>query len=324
MNDFRKEHLLYSRSNCKTPPHKTIRKPAHHRILPSLVALASLFFLPFTLRADDTITWCVTNWPPVIILDETRTVITGGVIGEQLKLIQKNLPGYTHANSEMLLKRLWPLIRNGEHVLHSHAIKTPAREKEALFSLPINVHLPCHLIMKDDTWNTLGSPASLALRDFLQNNTLKGTLICNRSYGQVIDQILSRYETQNNIERQPVNEASSIKMLLFNRGDYLIDYPSTVFWIKEHLFPENSSKLISVRIQEVEPFGFIYIAAPKNAWGKKVIGDINNVLKELVLTKEYRSQLREIYNTDQILPLLRKYYDEKLIPEVLGTSGERS
>jgi len=79
-------------------------------------------------------------------------------------------------------------------------------------------------------------------------------------------------------------------MLLADRFQYLIEYPySAMYILKQQNKPSNSLK--SVKIQEIEDYSPVYLACPKNTWGKKIVSSFNNALEKLRHTDEYKNIL---------------------------------
>jgi uncharacterized protein (TIGR02285 family) len=270
--------------------------------------------------AKEKIPWMITHWPPVMELDESRQMITGGQWGGQLQLLQKRLPNYDHTLINMSWSRFWHVVENGENLCNCMVLKNKEREETVVFSIPATIILPNQIIMKRTRAALLGDPDSLSLATLLTGGKLKGMFIMKRSYGAGIDGIIDRYKTSFNLETSVVNEKSNIMKLLHDRGDYIIEYPFTVNEIMGHHFPERKDELVNIPIQEVDPFYFVYFACPKTPWGRSVIKDVNKALGFLRSDEQFRSQLEKMYTREQ-LNTVWKLYDTHLLSPVKESSG---
>lgn len=271
-----------------------------------------LFLCPMNVLAKDKLTWLITHWPPIMELDEAKENIIGGQYGEQLKLLQADLHDYQHVNKEMKWNRFWNIVKKGEHVCNSVAYKNDARVEFTEFSIPITIILPNHIIMKNETAKMLGNPKSLSLVELMQNKQLKGGVLANRSYSSDIDTLLKKHEKGSNISRHVIDEESSIKMLYNKRMDYILEYPFAVNHMVDKYIPDYKGAFTYIPIKEIAKFSYVYVACPKNEWGKTLVGKINESLKKLRPTKEFRQKMEFMYAGEN-LETVWKYYDEELV-----------
>ncbi|WDP92178.1 MAG: TIGR02285 family protein [Desulfobacter sp.] len=267
---------------------------------------------PFNGWGKDKITWLIKHWPPFMVLDDTRQVITGGQRGIQLKLLQQALVDYGHINVEMPWNRFWYLVEKEEKVCNCMSLKTREREMFAAFSIPISIALPNQIIMRRETARKLGFPKSLSLVELMKNRQFTGRLIAKRSYSMEIDQLLKQYETQSNITREYIDEQTVLKMLAKKRMDYILEYPFVVTKTINREFPQLKGQLVNIPINEISPYYYAYVACPKNEWGNTVIIKINEALKQLRPTKAFRDALSQTYAGENLNTVLR-YYDAYLI-----------
>ncbi len=274
--------------------------------------MALPLLVPAAGAAEGKVTWMTTHWPPLMELEKGSGKITGGQYGNQLKLIQKNLPGYDHATQEMRWKRFWYLVEKGEEICNCMAYKTSAREAIAEFSIPISITLPNHIVIRKETFEQLGAPESLSLVDMMQDGRFKGVLIESRSYSHDIDKMLDKYEKGSNFTRTVIDEQTYIKMLARKRMDYILEYPFVVKDTVARSFPELKGMFAYVPITEIAPFYYVYIACPKNEWGKTIIKTVNTVLSRLRRTEAFRKELMQIYGQEQ-LKRVNVFYDRDLL-----------
>ena len=261
--------------------------------------------------SKDNITWLTMHWPPFMELDESRKVIVGGQRGIQLQLLQNGLPEYEHINQEMPWSRFWFLVKKGNKICNCMSLKNKEREEIAIFSIPISVALPNQIVVRRETFEQLGSPKSYSLIKLMQQKELKGLLISQRSYSHDIDMLLQEYEGGSNIVRDFVDEQTYLKLLDKKRTDYILEYPYVVTRTIDSELPELKDNLIGIPISEIDQFYYIYVACPKNEWGKTVIGKINKSLKALRITEPFRNALGKSYKGENLETIL-KFYDTHL------------
>ncbi len=275
--------------------------------------ITSVFFQPTGGFAKDSIIWLITHWPPLMELDKTKQNIIGGQYGEQLNLLQKSLPDYEHINLNMPWNRFWIFAKEGEHACNCMAYKNKERLEFSEFSLPFTLILPNHIIMRKETIKKLGDLESLSLVELMQDKRFTGLLIKNRSYARNVDDLLQKHEKKSNITRHVINEESSLRMLSAKRTDYIIEYPSAVNHTVDKYIPKLKGEFAYVPIKEVAKFYYVYVACPKNEWGKKLIGKINDSLKKLRPEEEFRKQMKLMYGEDQLNKTVWQLYDEHLL-----------
>lgn len=278
----------------------------------TLLILALSFFIPFKGFANDEITWLTTHWPPFMELDESRQRIVGGQIGTRLKLLQASLSDYEHMNREMSWNRFWSLIKKEEKICNCLALKNQKRKEFTEFSIPIGIALPNHIIMRKETAKQLGFPKSLSLITLMKDLRFRGLLIGNRSYSSKLDDLLQQREKGSNITRIIVDERTLLKMLDKKRMDYILEYPFVLTRTIKRDLPDLKDKFIAIPITEIAPFYFIYVACPKNKWGKEVTIQINRALKKLRATPPFRNALKESYSGDN-LKIIFDFYDTHLL-----------
>jgi len=276
------------------------------------VIIFGVLFSPLTGVAREQVAWLTAHWPPLMELDESRRHITGGQRGVQLKMLQASLTQYNHINEEMPWSRFWYIVKKGDKVCNCMAIKTREREAIAQFSIPISVALPSYIIMRKETFGQLGSPDALSLIDLMQDKRFSGILIKKRSYSNGIDEILQKQETGSNITRSFIDVETSIKMLARNRMDYILEYPFVITRTVDRSLPDLKDMFVHVPIREIAPFYFIYVACPKNEWGREMIRNINDALKKLRPTEPFRAALGLTY-TGKNLETILKFYDTRVL-----------
>lgn len=291
----------YFRSKLKikrTPP-KSLKMKI---LLISLIILLFCFNLSY---AKEKITWMVLDWPPWMIIDGKEKGT--GRFNYILDIAQEHLPEYEHVTERLNWARFWHEVENNENLCYTFGLKNDKREKIAYYSAPHTFVLPNAIIMKKETRQLLGNPASYSIIKLLKENKIKGYAEKNRSFTKNVDSLMKNHEDGSNLTRVSESPESLIKMVILGRVDYTIEYPIVAAYHQSKL--DALGALVSIPISEMEPFSYVYMNCTKNDWGRKVIEKWNAALKKIKPTAGYRT-ITEIGHLDESeLLLIRKHYD---------------
>lgn len=278
------------------------------KFLSLVILLSAPFFSPVKASEHKTVTWQIINWPP--FMEESGGTVKGQY-AELLKVLEKGLPDYRHKRSKMLWSRVWRLIETGSHVCNIFAFKNPKREKFTEFSDPFSMFLSNQIIMRRDTLDSLkiDQEKPFSLGKMVQVKDIKGILEKSRSYSAPLDALLKAHKGKSNFFRQPIRSEGLIKVLLYGRVDYILEYPAIVSYYRNRL-PEKDGELVSVQIEEIAPVTYGYVACPKNVWGKELIGKINTLIRSLKPNKSYRQIIEMMATNQKDLEIIRKKYPD--------------
>ena len=272
--------------------------------------LLFITFIFFTVSsyAKDEITWQKIHWPPLMVLDGNQVK---GEYGLLLELLQKNLPEYDHRSPTMPWSRFWHDVKEGKHLCNIMAYKNADREKFTEFTVPFSIFSSNVIIMRKKTLKRLGlvETEAFSLVKLMKMRGVKGLLEKSRSYSAPIDKLLETHESQSSIKRSSIKAASTVPMVLLGRTDYILEYPIVASYIRK----KNANKqgeLISIQIEEIKPLNWGYVACPKNAWGKRLVGKINNILRREKSTPHYRRIIEMMATNKQEVQLIRDVYDD--------------
>lgn len=192
-----------------------------------------------------------------------------------------NIGYYQNASISRLLKKL-------PNSCAPNRIKTPERLKNSIYSLPLNVSLDFRLYYRGDVKadfipkNALNKENKLISLAALFKAKPHHTLAIDngRSLGQFLDKQVAKLSADNLVVRNSVEStASLIKMLLKNRIDYIIDYPTAVNAVVNKL--PTATALNSLKIANSPGYILGYVACHKGGIGQKAIKDVNNALQKL-------------------------------------------
>ena len=245
----------------------------------------------------------VLDWPPWFMLQEDKGM---GQFNHILKEAQQNLPQYDHINEEMNWSRFWYEIEN-TNMCYVFGLKSSKREELVYFSNPHTLILPNAIIMRKEDIKKLGNPARYSIGELTQDPRFIGLVEKERSFTKPIDTVLSKFKDGSNLTRVEKNSESLIKMLIAGRIDYTIEYPNVASY---HTKTQNidTDTLVSIQISEMAQFSYVHMACTKNAWGKKIINEWNEILRRLKPTEKYRNIIETGYSHESELKVLRENY----------------
>lgn len=273
-----------------------------------IVTIIAVCSLPQAGYSKDTIKWMTFDWKPAMSLDAATGKITGGLSGNQLLLISKEITDYNHVYIPMNWGRFWDLVRKkNENICNCVTVKTEEREGFAEFSEPVAIALPLSVIMRKDSAAEIGNPKSVSIVELMKDSRVTGGLIQERSYTEAIDSLLSIHEKKSNISRYVVNTENSVLMLLFNRMDYILEYPSLLETKLAGRTRAEVDKLVVIPIIETDPYYFVYVACTKNEWGKKAIIRINKALEKLHKDPRFVLTYKEAFSGERLKRVEKLY-----------------
>ncbi len=268
-------------------------------------SLCYLFSAQASSHAKSTILWLSNaKTDPSQLIDYSSNAST--TIRNTSDLLIASLPQYhfdiefyRNATISQLLKKL-------PNSCAPNRIKTPERLKNSIYSIPLSVTLDFRLYYRGDVTadfipkNALNKENKLISLAALFKAKPKHTLAIDngRSLGQFLDKQVAKLSADNLVIRNSVESTTSlIKMLLKNRIDYIIDYPTAVNAVVNKLPTATALKSLEI----VNSPGYIigYVACSKGRTGQKTITDINLSLRKLYLSADfYHVHTRYLESTD--------------------------
>lgn len=275
-----------------------------------LFTVIAVCSMPRAVYSKDTIKWMTFDLKPAMSLDPVTGNITGGVSGNQLLLLTEEITDYNHTYIPMNWGRFWDLVRKKrENICNCVTVKTEERESLAEYSDPLAVALPVSVIMRKDSAAKIGNPGSISIVQLMNDARVKGCLVQERSYTDEIDKLLVVYEKKSNISRHVVNAENLIRMLLINRMDYTLEYPSLLDTRLVGRTQAEVDKLVVIPIVEIDPYYFVYVACTKNRWGKKAVNRVNKALDKLHKDPRFITTYKEAYSGERLKKVETLYKD---------------
>lgn len=203
------------------------------------------------------------------------------------------------------------ILKEEANVCMSNRIKTPKREEFTIFSLPHDLYLGLQLYrisqpapLSEKVTNDQGEIISLSTL-FAHYSDHILAVASGVSYGVGIDKQIAVLNPNNVFIRAGGKRIESLaKMLLKGRVDYIIYYPQDINTINQ-----DKVNLESYTIAGSPPYFLGHVSCAKTTTGKKIITDINKILKQAHQSKDfYFAHEKWLIKGD--LPKLRKYYYE--------------
>ncbi len=266
--------------------------------------LLIISLLQLILFASDmkTITWEFANEPPTSF-EKNGKYVGFGI--EIIKDIQNKMPQYKH-QLRMVgnYKRLVKELKYGSLTCAINLFKTKERLEYMYFSkVPMFFSFDLQIVLRKTTFEELGKPKKISLKQLLNMKNLKFGTSFGRTYSKNIRNILKEYEGNSNIfSYAQSNVASSLlKMLVRNRFDYMFLYPEEAFYLSKNI--DKANDLVTVPIEETGSFSHTWAVCSKNEDGQIVANNITTILEELRKEKKYMN-----YYVNVISKNLHSYY----------------
>ena len=276
----------------------------------TLLLILSLLIIaiPSTIIAEENITWMNTDFPPLGIgSGEHIDKGIGDMVGQ---ILTKNLKNYKHSFKRANLKRILNDIGKGKNVCIAALIKNDKRSQFVHYnSVPSVIISPLSVIIKKDDAKLFGNKNEVSLKELLDNKNLTIGISEKMSFSDEIDPILEKYKNKPHVKHLnmlKLNE-SLLKMIAKGRIHYTISYSSTVGFLASKL--DMKDKFKSLKIKENKTPIILHVGCPKNEWGILLAKEIDNILKNIRHTDEYR-RIMEHWLIKKNIEEYRKMYDD--------------
>ena len=261
------------------------------------IRLGRIFFFAFPLlfagsfhfaaaaEEPEAITWLVLDLPPLFI---TKGPDAGKGIADRVqKMISQGLKGRRFKTRVANAARIAMELSEDRKVCFAGEFYgNPA----FLNSIP-TVALPSHnLIVLKENAHLFGNGEKVSLKSLLENRSLIFGTAENRLYGPELDGVLRQYAGSKNIYARSGKDTLEglLGMLDKKRVHYLIEYPSSIryaakkagMWDRLAVIPiqENAGALPIIGA----------VRCPDTPWGRRMIKEINAVLRKIRPTPAYR------------------------------------
>lgn len=259
----------------------------------------------------DKIYWQTYHRPPGIIkegLDQGS-----GFVEKALKLIIKDMPEYHHEFPIASLTRALTDIKLNKKVCHPALYKTKERQEYIVFSEASIINPGNRVIAKAGTLDDIAEGNYIDLKQLLSTGRYSFSLIKQRSYGQAVDDKISKHLTDSKSQLLASTELGTVfQMVQKQRVDFTIAFPFELnYFIEQNKIQPDTFK--SYFIKDIPKFTLGYVACPDNKWGKKVISKVNKVLKQVKHNESYKQAVTSWWGNEQFSKEFVEFYNNEFL-----------
>ncbi len=231
------------------------------------------------MAAQEELKWYHPNFPPANFVDGLMEGL--GYHDQTEKFIAQALPQFQHSYTTAGYQRIIHSLKFDKGcIIGLH--KSEQRRDKLTFSVPYLLTFPNGLVFKESDRKKftpyVDDEGSISIKQLLDDESLIAGMASGRKYQGAIDIELDKHRHKDNIVARSNNDvfAGLLQMLDKNRIDYLFGFPEeleyhTSLGVLDH-------KMSFLPISEMPKFLTSYVACSKNAWGQKVIDEIDGLL----------------------------------------------
>ena len=274
------------------------------------LALFALPWLPTPAAAQGELVWLKIDFPPFYIAEGPRR---GQGIGDEIvDLLAERLEGYEHQSRVASPDRIFKELEQGHGACSVAYIKTEERERVMLYSIPDMILPPNGITIRRDLLDRFGGGGPVSLERLLGDSSLKLGVAAGRAYGPTLDPLLERLGGSQVHARSGDDIYRSLfQMLVRKRLDYVLGYPYEANFVAQSL--GEAGTIVNLPLTETAAiYTLAHVVCPRNDWGRKVIGEIDEILRRERPTERYRRIFERWLDSAQ-LPAYRSAYDETFL-----------
>ncbi len=261
-------------------------------------------------KEPETITWLILDLPPLFI---TKGPDAGKGIADRVqKMIIAGLQGRRSKTRIANASRIALELDQDSNVCFvGEFFGNPA----FLTSIPTMV-LPHHnvIVLKENV-HLFGNRKEISLRELLKNETLIFGTAQNRLYGPALDGVLKEYAGAKNIYARGGEDTLEglLKMLDKRRVHYLIEYPVSIRYTAEKMGMWDNLAVIPMQENAEAPPIRGAVRCPDTPWGRRLVQEINAVLRKIRSTPEYRKIMEDWIITSENSEEYWKIHENKVL-----------
>lgn len=250
-------------------------------LLIALVFLGTAQAAPGDAR-ERVLTWVLNDFPPFIVVGGERP--RSGFVDVMLDQLIARMPEYEHRVEVSSIARALGLMEQGERLCHPALLQNEARLRVAVFSGPVQVVLPHHVIVRRDRLERLGPhlDASGAVRvdRLVADASLVTSITDHRAFPPIIERELARFPEATHLHRTGGQFIASFHQLAAGWIDYLFAYPVEPGWYLAQEARRTDVEFAALPISGNQDFTLGYVACTRGAWGQQVVERIDAVVRE--------------------------------------------
>lgn len=249
--------------------------------------------------------WFSSDFPPLSIVSGPYK--GQGAVDQWQAHVIEQLGDLRHQQIVANTARIKEEMLRRENACNPAYLKTPEREKYAVFSEPLMGLLPNGLITlssrKNEFQPYLNSRGELRLADLLAAQKMQLAVASGRSFGVAIDPVLQNPAVTGQLVQFNASDLFSSGLLQLTRGkhvDAVIGYAMELSWnIRRLGLSDEQFSFIPVE-GETAPIP-VYIACARSAAGELIIARVNKLIRTgklpEVAVRAYREWLPEDVGT---------------------------
>jgi len=276
-------------------------------------------------KEKEQLIWLTDDRKDLVDLNSPNKQVSIGT--DTTNLVLQALTDYDINVQLVQIPRASMLMKVMDNVCISNRVKTKARLKDNIFSLPVNIfpslrlyYMPAQKSVLEQgidkrLFTEAGELKSLAsLFDVYPEAILATTK--GRSFGEIIDEQMKQVPERNKMTRAGDGRYHAfIQMLLKGRIDFIIHFPVEIR--QELTLPAEKYELSSLSLANISEYIVGHIACSDSDMGRKVIATVNARLKQLYLDRVFYQAHRR-YLPESDLNNFSRYYKEvfqTVVPE---------
>jgi uncharacterized protein (TIGR02285 family) len=255
-----------------------------HRIVVILTAA-----LAGPLAAAQTITWLTSDLPPQYIAEGELAGL--GIKDQQLRLISGQVPEYQHRTMRASISRLWYQIQHEDGMCGIGVLRSPEREKIAVFShRPVLVPGFRLIIRADDVTRFspfLSEQREVDLEALLNSRKLVGGYVADRHYPPAVTAYIASDERRAPLEKSVDNDRL-FQLLRGNRVDFVFGLAYEAAYFGWRL----GQPLAHLPIKDTPRNVAGYTACSDQPLGRAMIARLDSLQADETLWRQWMEPLR--------------------------------
>lgn len=238
---------------------------------------------------SERIVWAIVDWPPYMILRDGKApqgpdALGNGVADRLMAEITKRMPEYRHEFQLANVQRLWSMMARGENLCYAVALKRPERMGIAYFTPAFIGPPPALAVHRARRDAITGNADPVSLVKVLHEHGAEGRLESKRAYGTQIDAVIAAHPKAIQLELVPTTGAL-LRPLSAGLIGFTVEYPATVEYARRT--GDVNMPVDTIGISEAQDWSVGYVACTRNAWGKRVIADVDVAVRKAAQSPAY-------------------------------------
>jgi len=255
--------------------------------------------------AKPTVRWAVNDLTPFFIMDGPYK--GQGISDKLTRFFQQKLHEYHHDLEDMTFSRFYALAQRGDLVCNALLLKTDDRQEFLTFSRKMK---PAYTHVLVSNYPMTYPKGGLSIADYIQAPNRKLIVQTHRSYGPLLDQLITQGRQDNRVEDFNFPTKQLFIMMEKGRIDHFLDIENSVTYYQA--LHKGPGKFYNIPIKEDRLDHFGHVACSKTKDGQLLMGKINAVLKKHADDPAFR-RIIETWIAPENLKRFRSFYDQQIL-----------